>query len=41
MASIMALNLLLVPDVLGLGFDGAIAAAWATLFAPGRRWRCS
>jgi len=29
----LALNLLLVPDVLGLGFDGAIAAAWATLFA--------
>ena len=29
----LALNLLLVPDLLGLGFDGAIAAAWATLFA--------
>ncbi|MFN3932767.1 MAG: MATE family efflux transporter [Brevundimonas sp.] len=29
----LALNLLLVPDVLGLGFDGAAAAAWATLFA--------
>ena len=29
----LALNLLLVPDVLGLGFDGAVAAAWATLFA--------
>jgi multidrug resistance protein, MATE family len=29
----LALNLLLVPDVFGLGFDGAVAAAWATLFA--------
>ena len=29
----LALNLLLVPDLLGLGIDGAIAAAWATFFA--------
>jgi len=29
----LALNLLLVPDILGLGVDGAIASAWATFFA--------
>lgn len=29
----LALNLLLVPDLLGLGMDGAIASAWATFFA--------
>ncbi len=29
----LALNLLLVPDILGLGIDGAIASAWATFFA--------
>ena len=29
----LALNLLLVPDILGLGMDGAIASAWATFFA--------
>lgn len=29
----IALNLLLVPDLLGLGFDGAIASAWATFGA--------
>lgn len=31
----LALNLLLVPDLLGLGFDGAFASAWATFFARG------
>ncbi|CAN5383760.1 MATE family efflux transporter [soil metagenome] len=29
----LALNLLLVPDVLGLGIDGAVASAWATFAA--------
>ncbi len=29
----LALNLLLVPDILGLGMDGAVASAWATVFA--------
>lgn len=29
----LALNLLLVPDILGLGIDGAAASAWATVFA--------
>jgi MATE family multidrug resistance protein len=29
----LALNLLLVPDVLGLGVEGAIASAWATFVA--------
>ncbi|MDP3801607.1 MATE family efflux transporter [Brevundimonas sp.] len=29
----LALNLLLVPDILGLGIDGAVASAWATFFA--------
>jgi len=29
----LALNLLLVPDILGLGVDGAVASAWATFFA--------
>ena len=29
----LALNLLLVPDVLGLGVDGAVASAWATFVA--------
>ena len=29
----LALNLLLVPDVLGIGLDGAVASAWATFFA--------
>lgn len=29
----LALNLLLVPDLLGLGVDGAVASAWATFFA--------
>lgn len=29
----LALNLLLVPDLLGIGLDGAIASAWATFFA--------
>jgi len=29
----LALNLLLVPDILGIGLDGAIASAWATVFA--------
>jgi len=29
----LALNLLLVPDVLGLGVDGAVASAWATFAA--------
>ena len=29
----LALNLLLVPDILGLGLDGAIASAWATFVA--------
>jgi MATE family multidrug resistance protein len=29
----LALNLLLVPDLLGIGLDGAVASAWATLFA--------
>jgi len=29
----LALNLLLVPDLLGLGFDGAFASAWATFGA--------
>lgn len=29
----LLLNLLLVPDTLGLGFDGAFASAWATFFA--------
>ncbi|HVL40606.1 MAG TPA: MATE family efflux transporter, partial [Brevundimonas sp.] len=29
----LALNLLLVPDILGIGIDGAIASAWATFFA--------
>lgn len=29
----LALNLLLVPDILGLGLNGAIASAWATFFA--------
>lgn len=29
----LALNLLLVPDILGLGMEGALAAAWATFFA--------
>jgi multidrug resistance protein, MATE family len=29
----LALNLLLVPDLLGLGMDGALASAWATFFA--------
>lgn len=29
----LALNLLLVPDILGLGVDGAVASAWATVFA--------
>ena len=29
----LALNLLLVPDVLGLGIDGAAASAWATFAA--------
>lgn len=29
----LALNLLLVPDILGLGMDGAVASAWATFFA--------
>ncbi|RZI99410.1 MAG: MATE family efflux transporter [Brevundimonas sp.] len=29
----LALNLLLVPDILHLGVDGAIASAWATFFA--------
>lgn len=29
----LALNLLLVPDILGLGIDGAFASAWATFFA--------
>jgi MATE family multidrug resistance protein len=31
----LALNLLLVPDLLGLGLDGAVASAWATFAA---RW---
>jgi MATE family multidrug resistance protein len=29
----LALNLLLVPDLLGIGFDGAFASAWATFGA--------
>jgi MATE family multidrug resistance protein len=29
----LALNLLLVPDILGIGLDGAVASAWATFFA--------
>jgi MATE family multidrug resistance protein len=29
----LALNLLLVPDILGIGLDGAVASAWATVFA--------
>ncbi len=29
----LALNLLLVPDLLGLGVDGALASSWATFFA--------
>ena len=29
----LALNLLLVPDLLGIGVDGAVASAWATFFA--------
>jgi MATE family multidrug resistance protein len=29
----LALNLLLVPDLLGIGMDGAVASAWATFFA--------
>ena len=29
----LALNLLLVPDLLGIGLDGAVASAWATVFA--------
>ena len=29
----LVLNLLLVPDILGLGLDGAVAAAWTTFFA--------
>ncbi len=29
----LALNLLLVPDILGLGIDGAVASAWATFVA--------
>ncbi|WP_298745499.1 MATE family efflux transporter [uncultured Brevundimonas sp.] len=29
----LALNLLLVPDLLGIGLDGAVASAWATFFA--------
>lgn len=29
----LALNLLLVPDLLGLGLDGAVASAWATFVA--------
>lgn len=29
----LALNLLLVPDILGLGIDGAFASAWPTFFA--------
>lgn len=29
----LALNLLLVPDVLGIGLDGAVASAWATFAA--------
>lgn len=29
----LALNLLLVPDLLGLGLEGALASAWATFFA--------
>lgn len=29
----LALNLLLVPDILGIGVDGAVASAWATFFA--------
>jgi MATE family multidrug resistance protein len=29
----LALNLLLVPDLLGIGLDGAFASAWATFFA--------
>jgi len=29
----LALNLLLVPDILGIGMEGALASAWATFFA--------
>jgi MATE family multidrug resistance protein len=29
----LALNLLLVPDILGIGLDGAVASAWATFGA--------
>jgi MATE family multidrug resistance protein len=29
----LALNLLLVPDILGIGLDGAVASAWATFVA--------
>lgn len=29
----LALNLVLVPDLLGIGLDGAIGSAWATFFA--------
>ena len=34
----LILNLMLVPDLLGLGVDGAVASAWATFGARTARW---